>query len=357
MKIATLTDHYFSPSSRFRIRQYIPNLRLKGFEIYDYSRKYSIETASSRDSNKRIRESYKLILNALLHESANLIQKFYQSLQSHKYDVVWLSRQMIIGYPSFEYLIKKPMIYDIDDAIFLTNKLSNIQYKITSKRANAIIAGNEYLANESLKYNNNVFVIPTAVDTQRWKPVLLKENKLKSKYNDYIIGWSGTSSSFKYFLPIEQSIRKLLIDFPRTKLVFMSDKFPKELKVLGPYIKFVKWSIEMEVKFIQSLDLGLMPVANDDWSKGKCAYKALLYSACGIPVVMTPTGVNQKLLEQSNIGFGPRTPNEWYEVIEMLLSSQSLGGQLGENGVDLVRKNYSLEVCTPKLVEIFNKFV
>ena len=268
---------------------------------------------------------------------------------------MWVSRQLIIGYPTFESFIKKPLVYDIDDAIFLTGKLANLQFKISAERAAVVIAGNDFLADEASKYCKNISIIPTAVDTQRWAPLAAQKIDDAINSDEFKIGWSGTSSSFKYFLPLEQDIKQFLLDFPSAKLVFMSDKFPHDLKILGPYIKFLKWSEGSEVEFIQSLDVGLMPIADDMWSKGKCAYKGLLYAACGVPTVMTPTGVNSKLLDQSDIGFGPINPKEWYEVLRLLFSDRSLGKRLGGNGVELVEREYSVNACAPKIIEILRK--
>lgn len=353
--MATLTDHSFSPSSRFRIRQYTPDLRNAGIEVDDFYRKLSTETVAPRDSKKRIRDSGWLTLKALVHESVNVIYRLHDSIVCNKYDVVWLSRQLIIGYPSFEFLIRKPLVYDIDDAIFLNGELANLQFKFAARRATAIIAGNEFLADEASRYCSNITIIPTAVDTQRWKPKADETIDVAFKADQFSIGWSGTSSSFKYFLPIEREVKKFLCDFPAARLLFMADRFPYELKILSPYISFVKWNVESEVDFIQSLDVGLMPIADDMWSKGKCAYKSLLYAACGIPIVITPTGVNQKLLDQSDIGFGPKNPEEWYEYLSVLFSDRSLGRQLGGNGIKLIERDYSLNSCAPKIIEVLRK--
>ena len=355
MKVATFTDHSFSPASRFRFRQYTPMLQNSGIEVHDYCRKFSTETAAPRDGDKRIRDSYRLISKALFHESINVTNRFHDSIECNKYDVVWLSRQLIIGYPSFESFIRKPLVYDIDDAIFLTSKLANLQFKISAQRACAVVAGNDFLAEAASKYCKNIFIIPTAVDTKRWKPSEQKKIDASVNSDEFIIGWSGTSSSFKYFLPLEKHLKQFLLEFPSAKLIFMSDKFPQELKILNPHIRFVKWSVDNEVGFIQSLDVGLMPIADDIWSQGKCAYKSLLYAACGIPVVITPTGVNGKLLDQSDVGFGPRNPKEWYEILRLLFSDRSLGKRLGENGIELVEREYSLNVCAPKIIEILKQ--
>jgi glycosyltransferase involved in cell wall biosynthesis len=355
MKIAAFTDHWHTPSSRFRIRQYIPIFERYGIYVHDYYRKFSTQTSAPPDGGKRIRESYSLIIKAIIHESKNIATRAHDVIESKKYDISWLSRHLIIGYPSFEWLVKKPLIYDIDDAVFLTGKLAKLQFKITTQQACAVIAGNDFLAEEASKYCKNISIIPTAVDTQRWIPLKKQEIELQTHNDEFIIGWSGTSSSFKYFLPLEKDIKKFIIDHPSAKLIFMADRFPRELKILSPHIDFIKWHINNEVGFIQSLDVGLMPIAQDTWSEGKCAYKSLLYSACGVPVVITPTGVNNKILIQAEIGFGPEKPEDWYEVLHLLFSDRTLGKRLGANGVSLIEKEYSVNACSPKIIEVFKK--
>ncbi len=357
MKIATFTDHLRTPSSRFRIRQYIPILEASGIDVHDYYRKFSTQMAGSSEGTKRIRYDPLLVLKALLYESENIMTRLHNSIECNKYDIVWLSRQLIIGYPSFESLIKKPIVYDIDDAIFLSGKLANLQFKISAQRASAVIAGNDFLAEEASKYCKNIYIIPTAVDIHRWKPLIKQKLDATVNSDAFKIGWSGTSTSYKYFIPFEQSIKKFLIDFPSAKLIFMADKFPHELKILNPYIQFLKWNADNEVEFIQSLDVGLMPIAHDKWSEGKCAYKSLLYSACGIPVVITPTGVNKKLLSTADIGFGPVLPDDWYEVLQVLFLDRLLGKRLGGNGIELVKKDYSIDVCAPKIIEILKQSI
>jgi glycosyltransferase involved in cell wall biosynthesis len=269
--------------------------------------------------------------------------------------MVWLSRQLIIGYPSFEWLLGRPLVYDVDDAIYLSSGLANYQFKLTAERASAAVAGNDFLAEEVAKYCKNVSVIPTAVDVSRWRPLGALSVESVAESTEFVIGWCGTSSSFRYFFPLERDIKRFLIDHPSVKLYFMSDKFPFELKELAPNIRFFKWSIDTEVQFLQSIDVGLMPIADDMWSRGKCAYKSLLYAACGVPVIMTPTGVNSKLLNQAEIGFGPRTAADWYAALQSLFLDRGLGRKLGMNGISLVEKYYSTDVCAPKIISVFNQ--
>ena len=289
---------------------------------------------------------------AVVHESANILLRFYESIDSNRYDAVWLSRQLIIGYPSFEFMIRKPLIYDIDDAIFLNGKVSYFQFRKTAERACAVIAGNDFLAEEAEKYNSNVTVVPTAVDTCRWAPRRGLSEIALIGADSFRIGWSGTSSSFEFFLPLQRELKRFFTDFPTAKLLIMADRFPNELYDLKEFIEFVKWSPENEVSFIQSLDVGLMPIKDDSWSKGKCAYKMLLYAACGIPVIVTPIGVNRTILAEAELGVGAVQPSEWYEAMEMLFNDNDMRGRFGKNGVRLIKEKYSVATCALKIEKI-----
>jgi glycosyltransferase involved in cell wall biosynthesis len=254
-------------------------------------------------------------------------------------------------------MFKKPLIYDIDDAIFLTGKGAELQFKITSKKASAVIAGNNFLAEEAMKYCKNVYVVPTAVDTKRWFPAECKNENKKYSSEIFRIGWSGTSTSFNYLVPLQNELNKFLEDFPASKFYIMADRFPFELNLLNSRVNFIKWSPESEVDFVRSLNVGLMPIKDDRWSRGKCAYKMLLYAACGIPVVVSPIGVNKEILELANIGFGPSSNREWYDSLVELYGNRTLCKNLSLNAVKLVNDHYSVKVCAPKIEHILRKCV
>jgi len=355
LEIGTFTDHVYTPSSRFRLRQYFQFLVDNSVVIRDYDRRYSTETAAMPNGDKRIRHSISLISKALLHESANIISRFKDVVDSNSLDVIWLSRQLIIGYPSFELLINKPLVYDIDDAIFLTGWGANLQFKLSSEKACAITAGNSFLAEEAAKYSKNVHIVPTTVDTNYWSPLDCVTKNDGANKDIFRIGWSGTSSSFNCLNLIQRVIGRFLRDFPTSQLTVMADRFPSELSELGLNIEFVKWNPLVEVDFVRSLDVGLMPLVDDNWSRGKCAYKMLLYAACGIPIVATPIGANKGILDQAEVGFGPCCEDEWYEALSALFADTEMRKRCGENGVKLVKDCYSVEVWAPRIERILRQ--
>ena len=171
IEIAALTEHDRTPSSRFRIRQYIDPLLTYGIKLKDYKRKYSRQLAS--DGFQSIKTSPKRLAKATYYDLLNLYQTFKRINHCNKHHLIWLSRQLIINLPYLESFLKKPIIYDLDDAVYLESPLSRMQVNYCAKKADLIFAGNEFLAEYLFKFNNNVHIIPTSVDTEIFKPKTL----------------------------------------------------------------------------------------------------------------------------------------------------------------------------------------
>jgi glycosyltransferase involved in cell wall biosynthesis len=348
MNIAALTDHVFTPSSRYRIRQYINPLREYGISVKDFQRKYSSQLVSCGD--KRIRHSPYLMYKATFQEMFNFFDTSSRVVKSNSFDAVWLSRQLIIGYPSMELIIKKPLIYDIDDAVFLTSYLASKQVEYSSNKADIIFAGNDYLADYLSKYNDSVYVIPTPVDIRLFRPK--RDTLLTYECNTITIGWSGTSSSYKYFLSLEGVLIKILTKYKNINLVFVSDRFPHELKKLSQFVQFIKWSAQDDASNIQKFDIGIMPIDDDEWCEGKGAYKMLLYASCGVPVIVSPVGENKRILEHADIGIGPKSVDDWYSAIETLVFDKEARFQLGANGREYVVSNRNLYTWTKEISQL-----
>jgi glycosyltransferase involved in cell wall biosynthesis len=357
MKLATFTDHIKTPSSRFRIRQYFPWLEEAGIIPFDYYRKNSIQSAGSPNGLKRIRNNVLLMGRAAGHEALNLKERVVSSIMANTHDAIWLSRHLVVGYPTFEFMLKKPIIYDIDDAVFLNNIVSSWQFKIITSKAFAVIAGNDFLAENAARFSRNVHVVPTSVDTSRWFPLKKQQQIDGSNEAVFNIGWCGTSSSIKYFLPFENSIKRFLVANPSAKLWIMSDRFPHEFQELKPYLQFINWSVSSEVDFIRSLDVGLMPINDDLWCRGKCAYKLLLYAACGIPVIASPIGMNKVVLGSAEFGFGPNNSDEWYDALITLYDSQQMREEFSLNAVKLIAEQYAVSVCAQKIIKILKSSI
>ena len=267
---------------------------------------------------------------------------------SNQYDLCLLQRPLVSTLFTCEPLIKVPYIFDVDDAIFLHKRSFSVD--LISRRAAHIICGNSFLADYFSKFSS-VSILPTAVDTTYFVPSTDKVTK------EGIIGWSGSSSGFKYLYQIEDALSIVLNVVKNSKIKIVSNCEPHFTKIPKNRVIFEKWSASTEVKAIQSFTIGIMPLDDSLWSRGKCSYKMLTYMACEIPVVVSNVGMNEDVLKLGKAGFSASDTSSWVESLITLLSESNNRCLMGKEGRKVVENNYSNEVVVPKLVEVFNKVI
>lgn len=335
LTIAAFTAEIRDPSSRYRIRQYIEPLDKLGIIIDDY---YSIiGKYPPVEKHKRLAWLF-----------STLVERFkqIQAYKQKKYDCVILQREMISTLYTFERLIKHPYIFDVDDAVHLGKRSGNINS--IAKNANSIICGNEYLANYYGTYHKSVYIVPTPIDTEKYIPL---NNKHKKNREKITIGWIGTSGNFKFLYLIEKALKQIIDYHKETTLLIISNERPafKEIKEF----QYIKWCAETENSDIQKMDIGLMPLDNSEWSKGKCSFKMLQYMSCGIPVVVSPVGMNLDVLKKGEIGFGPIDYyTDWIDSLRILINDRSFREARGLEGRKVIEDFYSLDKNAKKLHEI-----
>jgi len=278
-------------------------------------------------------------------------------LKARKIDLIWIEYEIFPWLPAiFENILsafKLPYIVDFDDAIFHRydinpNKLIRILLgnKIDSimKKSALVLAGNSYLADRAKNAGaQRVEYLPTVIDLNRYS--LKKE--IKSK--DFTIGWIGSPSTSSYLQDIQPALAKLCEE-ENTKLAIISAHIEN---IEGVTTKFHPWSEESEVENIRSFDVGIMPLPDTLWSKGKCGYKLIQYMACGIPVVGSNIGANKDIIDDGINGFLVSNTAEWIECIQKLRDDISIGKQLGKNGREKVEKKYCLQITAPKMISLF----
>ncbi len=341
--------HGIGPSQRFRFEQYLKFIS----EKYEYKQKtfwdkYSWDILFS-DANPIIK--FFLLIKAL-------IKRFGLFIILHKYQIIFIHREVAhIGPPIFEWIIKyiyrKKIIYDFDDAIWHLNysdknKIvrffkSTWKVKYICKWANIVITGNEYLKEYAKKFNNNVVVIPTTIDTNYHKKSTINKNKLS-------IGWTGTLTTMKQINLIVKVISKLeqLYDF--SFIIISNDKPKFKLKT----IKYIEWSKTKEIEDLLQIDIGLMPLYDDEWEKGKCGFKGLQYMALEIPTIMSPVGVNTEIIQDGVNGYLAKNEQEWYKKLSLLIENEKLRQKLGKAGRKTVVEKYSVEANKQKYLDVFN---
>lgn len=332
MKIAAYTPGKNIPSARFRIRQHIKYLSRRGIFINEFY--------PSKTSYPPINKSERLFWAAEVFP-----QRFFQALKSYRYELTLLQREMISTLYTFEPFTKIPRVLDVDDAIW-NNGYSAV--KNLSRCCDTIICGNNYLAENFSKWNKNIVVLPTAVDTKRFAPRSKIEKNMKIKR----IVWSGSSSGFKYLYENEDVLETMLERHKNVTLRIVADKKPRFKRLKPTQTEFIKWSQNLEVEAIRSADLGIMPLAETSWERGKCSYKLLLYMACGLAVVASPVGMNAEILAMDSVGKAAKNKKEWIESLSAYIENPKIAYQDGRRGRKVVKKKFSCAVIAPKLADI-----
>lgn len=267
-------------------------------------------------------------------------------LQHYKYDIVWQNRLIIPHQFFFEKKISTQIVFDFDDAIWLRDGRTQVTGAIT--KAAIVFAGNEYLADFAAKYNRNTFIIPSTIDTEKNFP-------LHRQSGYFTIGWIGTVTNFKFLDIIKPAVEKFLSLHADARFMVVSSEQPSQFKFENKNMIFQFWNAEDENKLINEFTIGLMPLSENDFTKGKCSYKMLQYMACGKPVVVSPVGMNNKILSEDTVGLSATTTEEWFNAFEILKNEQSFYNTCAENGRRLVENNYSLKKIAPVILGHFKK--
>lgn len=323
IRVVAITGGVNVPSRRFRIDAIVPFLAENGIKLTELCPTISKYPPPSR-------------LLRLPWVAAALLERITFLFRSRGFDMVILQREMISTLPTLERLLPKPRILDVDDAIYLQRNGWVAEY--IARSCELVVCGNHYLAEKFFKWNSNVVVIPTGVDTDQLRPIVNRSIAEEPS----IIGWIGTAGNYRYLEMIEPALSKVLACHPNTRLQVVSNQFPAFLEHLGEQLDFRLWRPGIENSLLPKLSIGLMPLEDSEWERGKCAFKMLQYMAAGVPVVVSPVGVNKIILDKAQVGYGALRIQEWVDAMVSLLENRDLAAEIGANGRKLVEEEYSL---------------
>ncbi len=284
------------------------------------------------------------------------MQRLFQVVSASRFDVIFLQRDLLYRVPSpflesllFQVARKSGarLIFDIDDAIFLgkdgiESPALRRKIQLIAARSDLIVAGNDYLKNE-LALPEKTIVIPTCIDTARFSP-----RKISGTTPKPIIGWTGLASNLHYLKPLEEVLNSLSKDF-EFELHLICEKGASS-PFGSPEFKysFIPWNEEIEVEALKRLDIGLMPLQDDAWSRGKCAFKILQYMACGVAPVASAVGMNTEVITHGENGLLCETAENWKAALEQLLSDVEYRNALSLKAVQTVQEHYSIQRWYPR---------
>ena len=341
--------HDTSPGQRFRMEQWEPLLRGQGVEI-DFESFESEELHSLLYKSGNYSRKIALIARAFARRALAL-----RSVRN--YDAVYVFREAaLLGPAVFERWIHAagvPMVFDFDDAIFVryispsNGYLSYLKFPAKTRAicrlATHVMAGNRYLADYARKVNPNVTIVPTTIDTEKYTV------ETEGPQSDMpVIGWSGSHSTVQHLDTLRGALERLAAQERFRLRVIGTASYELE----GVEVEAIPWRSETEVADLRPIHIGVMPLPDEDWSRGKCGLKALQYMALGIPTVCSPVGVNSEIVRDGENGFIAATEDEWVEKLSRLLREVQLREDLGRAGRVTVEETYSASVQAPRVYNI-----
>lgn len=332
-----------SPSQRFRFEQYLDYLRQNGFDS-DYS--YLIDAAD--DMVLYSPGNYLGKLGIFLKSSA---KRLGNVLSLGKYDIVFIQREaFMLGTTLFEKLFARSsakVVFDFDDSIWrnqgeAVGANSNLLFlknpdktKDIIAASDLIFAGNEYLADYARRFNKNVVIVPTTIDTTEYQRVPVPPHPGR-----VCVGWSGSFTTIEHFetaLPALRQLKAKYGDRVYFKVIGDGSYRNEELGIVG-----LPWRKDTEIADLSEIEIGLMPLPDTEWAKGKCGLKGLQYMALEIATLMSPVGVNSTIIQDGVNGFLADQPEEWVAKISTLIDNEALRLELGRAGRQTVVDHYSV---------------
>lgn len=309
-----------SPSTRYRAIQYFPLLRQAGFEV--------AHSSMAGDSCSYV--------NALRRAAtADIVVVLRKTFPG---PMLWLLRRL-----------SRKLVFDFDDAIFCNTDGSPSPTRLRRFAAMAsscdhLFSGNAFLADNAARFNPAVTVIPTCVDTTRYFFDVAKPDEMID------LVWIGSRSTRKYLIEVLPTLRLAAARLPRLRLKIIADF---GLPDAGMPTLAVPWSSVTEAKELASAHIGIAPMRDDDWSRGKCALKVLQYMASGLPVISSDVGANAEVLEHGSSGYLVKSDAEWCERIVELAGCSQLRARLGEAGRRRVVNDYSTDPVFSRMRSVF----
>jgi glycosyltransferase involved in cell wall biosynthesis len=336
---------------RFRVSQFIPYLNSVGFEV----------TVRPFFTPEFFRLVYKPGHYATkVGAFAGLSLGRLRSLRGvSSYDLIWIYRE---AFPIGPALIERwlgrsgmpPIVYDFDDAVFLPN-VSDANRLIGSlkwvrkipdilRHSTRVVAGNDFLAAFARQYHREVVTIPTCVDTDRFVP---RSDTRAS--TPPIVGWIGSPTTASYLSILSTIFSRVHAHAPfQVKISGAAS----DVTFPGVPVTNVPWSLAEEVSLFNQCDVGIYPLTDDDWARGKCGFKAIQFMACGVPVVASAVGVNREIIRDGENGFLATTPAEWEQKLLRLLTDEPLRVRFAKAGRQTIEDRFSLRVCAPQVAAV-----
>jgi len=358
MKILFLAAYSeLAASSRTRVYQFLPFFERAGinYRCICFTPAF-LHKLSSRHQGLISKSTY-YFLGFLIKIISTVFAVFFAT----NYDIIFIQKIIFpFGLEKLMKLLNKNIIFDFDDAIFtaesekkdiLNNIKSNFQKKgfyNMLRSSKCCLVENEYNKNIALKYCKWVEIITGPIDTEKY---FVKDKNTDSKV---VVGWTGSAPTARYLSEIKDVLKELSQKY---NIILRFIGVGKDFKMDGIEFETKDWSLETEIPLIQTFDVGIMPLPDNDWTRGKGGYKLLQYMACGIPAVASPVEINKEIIKDGYDGFLATNVKEWMNRLSLLVEDRNLRLKMGQAGRKTVEERYSLERASKKMLSLFNSIL
>lgn len=354
MKILFLVPYPTAgPSNRYRVEQYLPYLKEEGFD-------YALRPFLSDRGYQIFYKQGHFIEKAVILFLSSL-KRIIDSAKICRYDAVFVHIESFpIGPPLLEELthrLKKSLIFDFEDAIYLPPSSSKSAllnflkfrdkfYRVV-KLSKSVIVCNEYLKGKLIDLNNNITVIPTSIDTERFKP-----RKSITDNTNLTIGWIGSPTTSEYLKGLKDVFERLACARNFT-LKLIGGK--QDIKFNKVNLISHRWSLATEVEDFQSLDIGVYPLPDDEYGWAKTPFKTIQYMSVGVPLVASKVGGNRHIIKDGINGFLASSNQEWFDKLLLLIDNAQLRYKIGYEGRKTVEEGYSLKINAPRFLKVIKE--
>ena len=341
--------------TRYRILLYKSHFKRAGFEINHRS----FLTPSYWERQLGGQNRFSMVFFYLFYTLRRLLQIIFLA---PRHDAIWIGRELSpIGPPWLErilFMFNPRVVLDIDDAVYLRDIASNSfihkrlrdfgKFARLAPKYAKIVCGNSILAEYFQSFTNNLEIIPTVVQAERYAAI---QHRPAQRLR---IGWIGSPSNRYHLNLLDDAMKSLSME---QDFEFVVIGLTRPLDWTLPHIRYINWELERECDYFSEFDIGVMPLYDSPFSRGKCAFKIIQYMAAGIPCVASPVGVNKQIVRHGENGFLAGSAPEWGDCLGRLLNDQELRRKFGEAGRRTVEREYSLDVYWQRYLDIFREVV